>query len=175
MMFKFVAADRGNSNKRHQTSRACDSCRRRKKRCHHNADSDSTPRASHTRNRPNRGRTGSPSSPNPGDTASQTSSVGQERRPEQTQCQPAIQVPSEQEPQFSHAQEETSQGLETSNESQVSHIASQDSGHSRFIGCVHYLFWIRRILLGHEAGDMFSENLLDSSTVNIYQNHVNFF
>jgi hypothetical protein len=29
--------------------------------------------------------------------------------------------------------------------------------------------------LGHEAGDMFSENLLDSSTVNIYQNHVNFF
>jgi hypothetical protein len=137
MMFKFVAADAGTSNKRHQTSRACDSCRRRKKRCYHNVDSGSIPHASRTRNGLSRGRTGSPSSPTQADTASQTPNIGEERRPDQTQYQSTIQVPSEQEPRSSRAREETPRGLETSNESQVSHIASQDSGHSRFIGCVH--------------------------------------
>ncbi|KAE8452197.1 hypothetical protein EG329_001664 [Mollisiaceae sp. DMI_Dod_QoI] len=42
-MFKFVAADGiGNTQKRHQARRACESCRRRKKACHHGDEPTTT-------------------------------------------------------------------------------------------------------------------------------------
>jgi hypothetical protein len=41
--FKFVASDGGAPQKRQQSQRACESCRKRKKRCHH---TDAAPRPS---------------------------------------------------------------------------------------------------------------------------------
>jgi hypothetical protein len=140
-IFKFVATDgAGIPPKRQQTARACDSCRRRKKRCHH---TDFTPRLTSIDTRGDYRTSQTHSSPtSPDTTLSQTTHIDRERsgqgEQEQTRDQNVVlghsELPGH---HVNHHQGQDNHVIAAANNESCpgrSHNVPPDGGNSRYIG-----------------------------------------
>jgi hypothetical protein len=140
MTFKFVTNDAGGTlQKRQQSARACDSCRRRKKRCHHGIGSTprSTPTAPTAENAQSSRDTQSPSSPTTASAASHTARFDEERSEEPRQIHSQGDNSTQDEPSGAAPEQHLESHVTTTiNYSRIDPYqeAPQESRHSRFIG-----------------------------------------